>query len=419
MKENGVIRRRLSGKEADPYIGLGRKILGEMKNIMQMGGIKQLNWTKDLQNGVRIVVSSIFGQDEIRIFVPIITSMKNVEKISFDILGSELIVVGYSTASTGKTQAFRWTRADGMRGLGFLDGTNSSTATAISSDGETIVGYCNDVSGNTYGFYWTELTGMVSIGDIKDGEVLDVSGDGAVIVGYWYGSDSGLGSAFRWTQKTGIQQLPYEASHADDMWANAVSDDGKIVVGGCATEDRGDGRYESVGFRWTAETGTVSLGISTPAHATQNYESARNISADGSVIIGTEASGSNTGHLTVWTSATGNKKITEFSNVTASSNMGISDNGSQVGGTRISDGGGQMFKWNERDGMTMPYASFATCHNISEDGLFLVGATGQLHALLWSQQGGAIDLGFINDSDLQSVAYACAYKRSKQTITSE
>jgi len=67
MKELGVVRRRLSGKEADPYIGIGRKILGEMKNIMQMGGIKQLSWTKDLQNGVRIVVSSIFGQDEIRI----------------------------------------------------------------------------------------------------------------------------------------------------------------------------------------------------------------------------------------------------------------------------------------------------------------------------------------------------------------
>ena len=76
MKENGVVRRRLSGKEADPYIGQARKILGEMKNIMRLGGIKQLSWTKDLADGVRVTVMSIFGQDTVRISVP-----KYIEKI--------------------------------------------------------------------------------------------------------------------------------------------------------------------------------------------------------------------------------------------------------------------------------------------------------------------------------------------------
>jgi probable HAF family extracellular repeat protein len=49
-------------------------------------------------------------------------------------------IVGYSQTANGREQAFRWTAADGMEGLGGLprsDGFVLSEAIAISADGLT------------------------------------------------------------------------------------------------------------------------------------------------------------------------------------------------------------------------------------------------------------------------------------------
>src|SRR5262245_21824195 len=49
-------------------------------------------------------------------------------------------VVGYSNNSQGYPEAFRWTAATGMQGLGTLPGGLFSRASAVSADGSTIVG---------------------------------------------------------------------------------------------------------------------------------------------------------------------------------------------------------------------------------------------------------------------------------------
>lgn len=371
MKEHGVIRRRLSGKEADPYLGLGRKILGEMKNIMRLGGIQQLSWTKDLQNGVRVVVSSIFGQDEVRILVPVqkvaiadpekrsIQFNSEVEYISGILhngsaglsykgqaciwtkgnltelgwlLDGEVsqandvsetgVVVGYSkiykNTVSGDYRAFRWTRKDGMQNLGVLGGTRWSEALAISADGSTIVGYSTlDDATADYPFKWTQAEGMRQLGTAK-GVATAVSADGSVIVGHYY--DSPL-VGFKWTKKTGMQ--PITISGYSFVYPESVSDDGGVITG-YAQDD--DGNYKL--FRHTAE-GTTIIG---------GGYSAAGISDNGNIVAGTDENY----HPVIWNSKEG---IITFSEEN-SGFLDISYDGS-VGACYVGD---YPARWDSKNG---------------------------------------------------------------------
>jgi len=84
------------------------------------------------------------------------------------------------------TQAFRWSPATGMVGLGFLPGGSQflSTARAMSADGSVIVGWATDASFANRPFRWTQATGMVDItGGQFTGTARGVSADGNFIVG--------------------------------------------------------------------------------------------------------------------------------------------------------------------------------------------------------------------------------------------
>jgi len=70
-REDHELRKELSGPEAAPYMGQARTLLGNMKDIMKMGGLSQLRWVKDLADGTRVTVSSIFGQDKVMIQRPV------------------------------------------------------------------------------------------------------------------------------------------------------------------------------------------------------------------------------------------------------------------------------------------------------------------------------------------------------------
>ena len=67
MKEIGEVRKRTSGPESDPYMQYCRKLMGLMENQMELSGLKQLTWTKDLPGGVRVTVKNVHGQKEIQI----------------------------------------------------------------------------------------------------------------------------------------------------------------------------------------------------------------------------------------------------------------------------------------------------------------------------------------------------------------
>ena len=96
------------------------------------------------------------------------------------------VIVGHGVIADGG-EAFRWTRPNGMAGLGIcLAEIVGDGDMAVSSDGNVIVGY-GDSNNGIEAFRWTPNGGMVGLGDLPDGgffsEAYGVSADGSVVVG--------------------------------------------------------------------------------------------------------------------------------------------------------------------------------------------------------------------------------------------
>ena len=149
-------------------------------------------------------------------------------------------ILAGSASATSNGEAVRWTEAGGFEQLGFLSGGTWSQTFDMSSDGAVVVGQANHVlTSQDEGFRWTQETGMVALGDLDGGDIWSiaygVSADGAVAVGRSE-SASGL-ETFRWTltdpstgagTMVGLGDLP-----GGDFEGNAldVSGDGTVVVG--------------------------------------------------------------------------------------------------------------------------------------------------------------------------------------------
>ncbi len=200
------------------------------------------------------------------------------------------VVVGYASSADGH-EAFRWTSATGLVGLGHLAPGNhfSDAAYAVSADGSIVAGEAESAQGQQ-AFRWTQSTGMVGLGDLPGGEfnsgARGISSDGQVIVGY---STSASGTeAFRWTQAAGmvgLGDLPSGAFHSEAYNATA---DGGIVVGQSRTT-----LIDGDAFIWTAADGMRSLqavltneyGLG-PSMVGWRLSAASDISDDGRVIVG-------------------------------------------------------------------------------------------------------------------------------------
>ncbi len=191
------------------------------------------------------------------------------------------VVVGDSSSAKGTPQAFRWTSSGGMSGLGDLEGgVFDSIAFAANADGSVIVGDGQSDSGQE-AFRWTGLM-PVGLGDLPGGNfdsgAIDVNADGSVVVGFSSSQGPGLGwEAFRWTaaggMMVGLGDLP---GGQFQSIATGVSDDGSVVVGDGSTTAGQEP------FRWTASGGMIGLG-NLPG---QSFGFGRDLSADGSVVVG-------------------------------------------------------------------------------------------------------------------------------------
>jgi uncharacterized membrane protein len=215
----------------------------------------------------------------------------NTRSFARGISGDGNTVVGgceWSSSTGAVGQAFRWTPQGGIQGLGFAfpNGT-LSRASGISRDGSTIVGLSQ--SGGTAGhqdaFVWREGQGMQALPGLPGNgwtEANAVSADGRVIVGDAETTLHGL-DAVRWTA-SGIQDLGVPPGYFGST-ALAVSDDG-LVIGGRTSEEHAD-----IAFVWTPSTGPVLLsdyllaaGITPPAG--YRLSAVRAISADGLTFAG-------------------------------------------------------------------------------------------------------------------------------------
>lgn len=213
----------------------------------------------------------------------------------------------------------------------------------------------------------------------------EISNRGEVVVGVVSAVGAGIGAAFRWTAETGIVTLgEWPDSYASQ--ADGVSADGSVIVGGevLLTGDE-------VAWVWTEESGKVALN---DLAGVDNLTRAMDVSADGSVITGFSSNGP-----FVWSAAEG---VTYFDPGTSLFETFVhsisSDGTAVVGATQFSTGTG-AFRWTAADGMLSlgklledpPPTSDETAYAVSGDGSVVVGESGD-RAFIWDEENGMRDL---------------------------
>jgi probable HAF family extracellular repeat protein len=182
-----------------------------------------------------------------------------------------------------------------IRSLGTLGSSDSfqGTVVDISDSGSVVVGN----SAGSVAWHWRAPATRTTLA-IPSGYasivVTRVSGDGNTVVGEAV-TPAGARRAFRWTAASGTVILPEVAGYEGvAMSAAAVSFDGTVVAG--LLDQLAAGYSDSTGFVWTS-TGASSRRVpdimAGVGIADTGYPSvARDVSADGTLLICTDAAGS-------------------------------------------------------------------------------------------------------------------------------
>ncbi|MFN0010411.1 MAG: hypothetical protein ACKVS8_02075 [Phycisphaerales bacterium] len=179
-----------------------------------------------------------------------------------------------------------------MTGLGFLPGTTTSQGSAISADGNIVVGASlNPFTGFVHAFTWTapgplqalpEPPGMTGL-SVASG----ISGDGSTIVGGYAAGGAGQ-RAVRWTSAYGGELLPELAGApaTPNSGARGASGDGRIIVGYATSNDpTADGEAVAWTYRGVMpiKAALTSAGVDT---AGWSLFWANAVSADGRIVVG-------------------------------------------------------------------------------------------------------------------------------------
>ena len=174
-------------------------------------------------------------------------------------------VVGYGSVPSGE-EGFVWTQVGGMVSIGdFSGGIDQCWAFAVSADGSVVVGFGTgmghpgappELAPGREAFRWTQAGGMVGLGDLPGGHFLSTAhsttADGSIIVGssgtglkevIGPGGPSGIFDdvleAFIWDQTNGMQLLSHvlNTEYGLDLtgWtlteALEITDNGQAIVG--------------------------------------------------------------------------------------------------------------------------------------------------------------------------------------------
>ena len=175
-------------------------------------------------------------------------------------------------------EAFLWRADGGMTRMDFpwLD---RAEAHGVSGDGKSALIAGGSKGGRLFYYHWSQTGGTKWIGDVGPpgsgyGSAEAISANGKVIVGTLGGPPGDDGgttdTAFQWTAETGIQKLGFTEAYG-------VSSDGSVVVGSLTrTDDLG--KRTTKPYAWRNGAGSV-LAESTDGVATA-------VSEDGKIIIG-------------------------------------------------------------------------------------------------------------------------------------
>lgn len=249
-------------------------------------------------------------------------------------------VVGYSHSAKGM-EAFRWTAADGMKGLGFQN------ALATSEDGSVVVG--QTVShGRSQPVRWTLADGVTALKadtECRRAEAHSVTADGATAVGVVGIGTSELDDGDRvgaWVMQGKAAPLIAATEVETQSEAFGVSADGRVVVGA-----RSQRMGHAEAFRWTNEAGLTGLGY-LPGHTTSV---AYAVSADGTVIVGCSSNYTTTTAFR-WSEETGMVALSEQEELGGDSMAyAVSADGAVAVGSHLSRFGQDAVIWSGADKM--------------------------------------------------------------------
>lgn len=275
-------------------------------------------------------------------------------------LPGQIAILGLLAASSARADVE-------FRGLGFVPGGSSSSPRDISANGAVVVGQ-SWVSDHYAAYRWSFETGMVSL-DSVESTAYATSADGSIVVGSRT-VPGGRSRAFRWTESTGNVLLPFFPGVGTNPLSRAqgISANGVVIVGSCTEPVN----RELVPVRWTGEAPEALDTARADSHGA---------SANGSVIIGSRATGAGWFEAFRWTSGTGIVGLGALSgDRTESYAADISDDGSVVIGSSSYDGilsHLQAFRWTPANGMVglglVPGYTRSAAQSVTGDGSTIVG----------------------------------------------
>lgn len=282
---------------------------------------------------------------------------------AFDLSADGSTVLGASSDNDGG-HYFRWRMESGFSLLPEFD------VQAFSPDGSIVVG--STLTEILEAALWSEASGLVPIGaPLTDPGVdpfsvaFDASLDGSIIVGVGATTNSAFSEAILWDSAGNIVNLGFlptdlpEPGFLSFSFANAVSANGQVVVGGSSSTrhvDRGE-----QAFRWTQAGGMEPLGILPGTFQSQ----ALAVSSDGGVIVGSSGS-----EGFRWTETSGLQAIGSFLP------LAVAANGNVIVGRADTESGSVAYIWTAENGAA-PLATWLEVeHGILTTGWTLSEAAG-------------------------------------------
>ncbi|MEA3409791.1 MAG: FlgD immunoglobulin-like domain containing protein [Candidatus Eisenbacteria bacterium] len=210
------------------------------------------------------------------------------------------------------TQGERWTETmpptppDG----GTMDGAYGS-AWGLSDDASTLVGLYwrpGQPDGSAHASYWTEETGVVDLGSSgRNSRANDADYDGNVIVGWDENPDWGGWRPTVWVD--GVMTVLESPEGFCLLYA--VTPDGGMVIGNSYNEDR---RFaEAAKWEWTGSTWDKHVLGSLPGtFADYGNVQPHDVTADGSMIVGSNGFDWTQYAAFIWTEETGMVNLDDF-----------------------------------------------------------------------------------------------------------
>lgn len=272
-------------------------------------------------------------------------------------------MAGVSVAASAQTPGYHL--------LGFPVGTNGSYATGVSADGRWVsgIGVFSPGGNPTSGFAWSEATGRADF-RVEAGApptmAYGISGDGGVVVGEAWFPGSPDWTAFRRTGTGTYENLGVLPGYQVAM-ATAASGDGSVVAGHNYFRF-GSSNPSQRAFRWTQATGMQPLPYPFPAEQYQSQVNA--VSRDGSTIVGYSLGFDQP--PTVWGASGGVRTLPLLTGASSGEAIGTNHDGSVIVGR--SGGFGVVWTGNAiTQVMPNPTGWGAKATHISDDGSIILG----------------------------------------------